>query len=49
MAGKKVDIEQRVTNIYRLQDVAWKLVRHHTDISPAMADVVSRFWNRGRC
>ncbi len=41
MAGKKVDIEQRVTNIYRRKDGAWKLVHHHSDISPAMVDIVS--------
>jgi ketosteroid isomerase-like protein len=41
-AGEQVTIEQRVTNIYRRESGAWKIVHHHTDISPAMVDVLSR-------
>jgi ketosteroid isomerase-like protein len=42
LAGKPVAIQQRVTNIYRRETGAWKIVHHHTDVSPAMVDVLSR-------
>ena len=41
LAGKQVNIEHRVTNIYRREAGEWKIVHHHTDISPAMLDVLS--------
>ncbi len=41
-AGQQVTIEHRVTNIYRREAGAWKIVHHHTDVSPAMLDVLSR-------
>jgi len=40
MAGQKISIEHRVTNIYQLEAGAWKMVHHHTDASPAMLDVL---------
>ena len=40
-AGQQVTIEHRVTNIYRREAGAWKIVHHHTDVSPAMQDVLS--------
>lgn len=40
--GQRVQIDQRVTNIYRLEAGAWKIVHHHTDVSNAMRDLVSR-------
>lgn len=42
LAGERVEIEQRVTNIYRLEDGQWKMVHHHTDLSPAMLELLSR-------
>jgi ketosteroid isomerase-like protein len=42
LAGERVMIEHRVTNIYRREAGAWKIVHHHTDISPAMMNVLSR-------
>jgi len=42
LGGQQVTLEHRVTNIYRREAGAWKLVHHHTDISPAMLDVLSR-------
>ena len=42
LAGQPVTIEHRVTNIYRREAGAWKVVHHHTDVSPAMLEVVSR-------
>ena len=46
LGGEQVSIEQRVTNIYRREDGAWKIVHHHTDISPVMLDVISRLAER---
>ena len=42
MAGHQVSLEHRVTNIYRREAGAWKLVHHHADTSPAMLDVLNR-------
>jgi ketosteroid isomerase-like protein len=41
-AGESVSIGQRVTNVYRREAGAWKIVHHHTDLSPAMLDVLKR-------
>jgi ketosteroid isomerase-like protein len=38
LAGQKLSVELRVTNIYRRQGGGWKMVHHHTDTSPAMID-----------
>jgi ketosteroid isomerase-like protein len=42
LAGDEVSIDQRVTNIYKREAGTWKIVHHHTDISAAMQDVLSR-------
>jgi ketosteroid isomerase-like protein len=42
LAGQPVTVDARVTNIYRREAGAWKIVHHHSDIAPAMIDVVSR-------
>lgn len=42
MAGHPVSLEHRVTNIYRSEADGWKLVHHHTDLSPAMLEVLGR-------
>jgi ketosteroid isomerase-like protein len=42
LAGQQVTIDHRVTNIYRREGGAWKVVHHHTDVAPAMLDVVNR-------
>jgi ketosteroid isomerase-like protein len=42
LAGDRVSINQRVTNIYRREDGAWKLVHHHTDLSSEMIDLLHR-------
>jgi ketosteroid isomerase-like protein len=41
-AGTTATIEHRVTNVYRKEAGAWKMVHHHTDISPAMVEIVSK-------
>ncbi len=40
--GEPVQISSRVTNIYRRGEGGWKIVHHHTDIAPAMLEVLSR-------
>lgn len=42
LAGEQIDIEQRVTNVYRREAGGWKVVHHHTDISTAMVELLSR-------
>ncbi|MGI8894348.1 MAG: YybH family protein [Casimicrobiaceae bacterium] len=42
LGGQQFSIEHRVTNIYRQEVGGWKVVHHHTDVSPAMLDVLSR-------
>lgn len=41
LGGHAAKIDQRVTNVYRRQDGAWRLVHHHADISPSMIQVLS--------
>ena len=48
LAGERVAIEHRVTNIYRREAGAWKMIHHHTDTSPAMLEVLSRLETRPR-
>jgi ketosteroid isomerase-like protein len=40
LAGQQVEGDLRVTNIYRREGEAWKIVHHHTDVDPAMVEVV---------
>lgn len=42
LAGETISIEQRVTNVYRREPDGWKIVHHHTDLSPAMLGVLER-------
>ena len=42
LAGQQVTIEHRVTNIYLRESGVWKIVHHHTDLSPEMLDVIGR-------
>lgn len=42
IGGHDVDIQQRVTNLYRREDGVWKMVHHHSDASPAMEDILRR-------
>jgi ketosteroid isomerase-like protein len=42
LGGQRVPIEHRVTNIYRREAGSWKMVHHHTDLSPEMQDAASR-------
>jgi ketosteroid isomerase-like protein len=47
MAGRTVNIEHRVTNVYRREGRNWKVVHHHTDLSPEMIDLLRRLQAEG--
>ena len=40
MAGQSIEIDHRVTNVYRREADGWKIVHHHVDLSPAMIQVI---------
>lgn len=42
IAGHEATIHQRVTNVYQRQGGAWKLVHHHTDLSPSMLEILEQ-------
>ena len=42
IGGHKVAIDHRVTNVYRREAGTWKIVHHHTDVAPAMQDVLAK-------
>ena len=42
LAGEHIEIDQRVTNVYRREAGGWKIVHHHTDLSPAMLELLAR-------
>jgi ketosteroid isomerase-like protein len=42
MAGHEVKDEARVTNIYKKENGNWKMIHHHTDLSPAMIEVLKK-------
>lgn len=42
LAGHDVAIEHRVTNVYQHEGGKWQMIHHHTDMSPAMVEVLSR-------
>jgi len=47
-ASTPVTIANRVTNIYRRESGAWKIVHHHTDITRAAIDVLHRLKTNAR-
>ncbi|MBM7456831.1 ketosteroid isomerase-like protein [Oceanisphaera litoralis] len=47
LADQQVAIEHRVTNLYRRAGDSWKMIHHHTDISPAMLAVLERLARAG--
>jgi ketosteroid isomerase-like protein len=42
LAGESVEFEHRVTNVYRREDGQWKMVHHHTDVSPGLVEILQR-------
>jgi len=45
-AGQQVTLDHRVTNVYKREAGRWKIVHHHTDVSPAMLDVLQRLQSK---
>lgn len=45
IAGEKVSDEVRVTNVYQKEGGRWKIIHHHTDLSPAMVEVLHKLQN----
>lgn len=46
LGGQRISIDHRVTNVYRREAKGWKIVHHHTDVSAAMQDVLSRLMTK---
>jgi ketosteroid isomerase-like protein len=42
IAGQKVTDQVRVTNIYQKEGGKWKIVHHHSDLSPAMVEILHK-------
>jgi ketosteroid isomerase-like protein len=42
LGDETVSIDWRVTNIYRREEGEWKMVLHHTDVSPALVEALER-------
>ena len=42
LADQKVDVNVRVTNIYKKEGGTWKIIHHHADVSPSMVDILKR-------
>lgn len=42
LGEETVTIDWRVTNIYRREEGEWKMVLHHTDVSPALVEALER-------
>jgi ketosteroid isomerase-like protein len=42
LAGETIVVDHRVTNVYRREADEWKLVHHHTDLSPSMIGILER-------
>jgi ketosteroid isomerase-like protein len=42
IAGQKVTDKVRVTNIYQKEGGTWKIVHHHSDLSPAMVEILNK-------
>lgn len=40
LAGREINFEQRVTNVYRREEDGWKIVHHHADVSPVLRAIV---------
>jgi ketosteroid isomerase-like protein len=42
LGEETVGIDWRVTNIYRREEGEWKVVHHHTDVSPTLVQALER-------
>ncbi|WP_306601995.1 nuclear transport factor 2 family protein [Geothrix sp. 21YS21S-2] len=42
LGGLQSTVDSRVTNIYRKDEGTWRIVHHHTDVSPSMVEILDR-------
>ncbi len=42
LGGHHVAMKHRVTNIYRREAGGWRMIHHHSDMDPAMLDVLAK-------
>jgi len=42
LGTQRVTVKHRVTNIYRREAGAWRVVHHHTDVAPGMVEALAR-------
>ncbi|MBJ3761427.1 nuclear transport factor 2 family protein [Maribius pontilimi] len=42
LSGEEIPLGYRVTNVYTLTDDGWRMVHHHTDLSPPLIDLMAR-------
>ena len=42
VGGTAVTVDSRVTNIYRREGGAWRIVHHHADVSPSMVEALNQ-------
>lgn len=42
LAGEEFTLEYRVTNVYLRTEDGWRMVHHHTDLSPPIIDLLAR-------
>ena len=42
IAGNKITDKLRVTNIYQKEGGTWKIIHHHSDLSPAMVETINK-------
>jgi ketosteroid isomerase-like protein len=43
LGEETVGFDWRVTNIYRREEGEWKVVHHHTDVSPTLVEALQRW------
>lgn len=42
LAGTQINANHRVTNLYQREGGKWKIIHHHTDLSPAMVELLKK-------
>ena len=40
--GQSVTVNHRATNIFQVKDGKWKMIHHHTDLSPQLEKAVEK-------
>jgi ketosteroid isomerase-like protein len=46
IAGQEVTDQVRVTNVYQKEGGTWKIVHHHSDLSPSMVELLQKLQPR---